>query len=72
MSAEVIMPIYNEYADDMSPEEFIKSYWNFASDGLRGEMIEYIEDHPFDGCARYIEQWIAFVDHNRGRVLSLI
>jgi hypothetical protein len=47
-------------------------YWDESTPGVRLQMIEYIEERPFPGCERYIEQWQEYLEHNKGRVLSLI
>ena len=69
--AKEIMPVYIGFSTDLTPMEFIKQYWNDASDGVRLQMIEYIDERPFDGCERYIQEWQYYLDHNNGRVLSL-
>ena len=64
-----IMPVYEDHAEYTTPVDFIMQYWDYASDGVRLQMMEYIEEHPFAGCERYIEQWNYYLDHNKGRVL---
>ena len=70
--AKDLMPMYEEFADDITPMEFIKQYWNDATPGVRLQMIEYIDERPFPGCERYVEQWQDYLERNRDRVLSLI
>lgn len=70
--ARDLMPMYEEFADDITPMEFIMQYWDESTPGVRLQMIEYIEERPFPGCERYIEQWQEYLEHNKGRVLSLI
>ena len=69
--AELLIPIYKEFSYCMSPEEFIKTYWNTASEGLRGEMIEYINRRPFSGCEKYIDEYHGYLSRKCGGVLSL-
>ena len=70
--ARDLMPMYEEFADGITPMEFIKQYWDEATPGLRLQMIEYMEGRPFPGCDRYIEQWEEYLERNRDKVLSLI
>ena len=69
--AKEIMPDYVAYSEYLTPMEFIKLCWGESSDGVRLQMIEYIDKRPFDGCERYIQEWQYYLDHNNGRVLSL-
>ena len=69
--AEDIMPAYIEFSYCMTPKDFITTYWKDSSDGLRSQMIEYIEMRPFDGCDKYIMQWNSYLEHNKNRVFSL-
>ena len=71
-AAKEIMPVYQLFADGMTPMEFIEDNWQYSSPGVQMQMIEYIEQYPFDGCDRYLQQWDAYLEHNKGRVLSLI
>ena len=64
-----IMPVYEDYVEYATPVDFIRDNWDYATDGVRLQMMEYIEEHPFAGCERYIEQWNYYLDHNKGRVL---
>ena len=67
-----IMPVYEDYVEYATPVDFIRDNWDYATDGVRLQMMEYIEEHPFAGCERYIEQWNYYLDHNKGRVLTLL
>ena len=67
-----IMPQYMEYSNDYTPAEFINQYWDYATDGLRLQMIEYIQAHPFEGCEKYTQAWNAYLERKKGKVLTLI
>ena len=69
--AREIMESYAEFSSDLTPMEFIRQYWGEASPAVQLEMIEYIEQRPFPGCEKYLQQWNSYLEHNRGRVLSL-
>ena len=60
------MPGYDEFADQLTPEQFIRTFWNDASDEMRGHMIAYITEHPFDGCFTYISQWLEYLKRTHG------
>ena len=60
------MPGYDEFADHLTPREFIRTFWNDASDEMRGHMIAYITEHPFDGCFTHITQWVQYVQRTHG------
>ena len=64
------IPIYEQEHEYCMPEEFIKYYWNDATNELRGQMIEYLEEYPFDGCEKYKEQWNDFLERYRGMPYS--
>ena len=52
-----VMPGYDEYADQLTPEQFIKTFWKDASVEMRGCMIDFILEHPFEGDIKYLSQW---------------
>ena len=60
------MPGYDEFADQLTPEQFIRTFWNDASNEMRGCMIAYIFEHPFDGCLTYIAQWLQHIQRTHG------
>ena len=60
------IPGYDEFADHLTPEEFVRTFWNDASDEMRGHMITYILEHPFDGCFTYISQWLEYLKRTYG------
>ena len=64
--ANGIMPGYDVFADHLNPEEFIQTFWRDASNEMRGHMIEYITEHPFDGCFMYIAQWLEYIQRTYG------
>ena len=74
---DISMPGYDEFADHLtpgsdegvhrlSPEEFIRTFWKDASNEMRGCMIAYIFEHPFDGCFTYIAQWLQYIQRTHG------
>ena len=63
---DINMPGYDEFADQLTPEQFIRTFWNDASDEMRGHMIAYITEHPFDGCFTYISQWLEYLKRTHG------
>ena len=60
-----------DYQLKTNPVTFIGDNWANATDGVRLQMIEYIEEHPFAGCDKYTQQWASYLEHHKGRVLSL-
>lgn len=64
-----IMPGYNDYVDQLTPEQFIKMFWNDATDDMRGCMIDYIDEHPFDGSLKYVAEWIDNLKRTYGLTL---
>ena len=65
---DAIMPGYSDYVDQLTPEQFIKMFWNDASDDMRGHMIDYINEHPFDGSLRYVAEWIDNLKRTYGQL----
>ena len=63
---DINMPGYDEFADHLTPEEFIRTFWKDASNEMRGCMIAYIFEHPFDGCFTYIAQWLQHIQRTHG------
>ena len=61
-----IMPGYDDFAEHLTPEQFIRTFWKDASDEMRGHMIAYITQHPFDGCFTYISQWLEYIQRTHG------
>ena len=53
-----LLPGYSDYVNQLTPEQFIKMFWKDASDEMRGCMIDYINENPFDGCLKYIAEWV--------------
>ena len=67
-SQEEIIPGYSDYVDQLTPEQFIKMFWNDASDDIRGCMINYIDEHPFDGSLKYVAEWIDNLKRTYGQL----
>ena len=67
-SQEEIIPGYNDYIDQLTPEQFIKMFWNDASDDMHSCMINYIDEHPFDGSLRYVAEWIDNLKRTYGQL----
>ena len=61
VDAKEIMPGYSDYADQLSPEEFIRNFWDVATDEMRGCMIDYIHECPFEGSIKYIAEWVEHI-----------
>lgn len=57
VAAVLTMPEYAQFNYGMTPEQFIKHYWNDATNEVREHMIEYIEEYPFDGSDKYVGEW---------------
>ena len=60
-----IMPVYEDYVEYATPVDFIMQYWDYATDGVRLQMMEYIEEHPFDGCEEYLEEWDKIIEYHK-------
>ena len=67
-SQEEIMPGYNDYIDQLTPEQFIKMFWNDTSDDMRSCMINYINEYPFDGSLKYVAEWIDNLKRTYGQL----
>ena len=67
-SQEEIIPGYRDYVDQLTPEQFIKMFWNDASDEMRDCMIDYINEHPFDGSLKYVAEWIDNLKRTYGQL----
>ena len=67
--ADEIIPGYNDYVDQLTPDQFIKMFWNDATDDMRGCMIDYIDEHPFDGSLRYIAEWTGYLGRIYGQLI---
>lgn len=61
VDANEIMPGYAEYADQLTPEQFIRNFWNVATDEMRGCMIDYVHECPFEGSIKYIAEWVEHI-----------
>lgn len=64
-----ILPGYEDYVSQLTPEQFIEMFWNVASDDMRGYMIEYINEYPFDGSLRYIAEWMGYLGRIYGQLI---
>ena len=65
----IMLPGYEDYAEQLTPGEFIKMFWNDASDDMRGYMIEYINEYPFDGSLKYIVEWAGYLGRIYGQLI---
>ena len=63
-----IIPGYSDYISQLTPEEFIKMFWSDASDEMRGCMIDYINEYPFDGSLKYVAEWITNLQRTYGQL----
>ena len=65
---DAIIPGYSDYVDQLTPEQFIKMFWNDASDDMRSCMINYINEYPFDGSLKYVAEWIDNLKRTYGQL----
>jgi len=64
--AEAVMPKYCYSSDFQTPAEFIQQGWRYTENDAKANMIEYIEEHPFNGCERYVEEWNSLLEYYEG------
>ena len=60
-----IMPEYQYSSDLETPMQFIEKNWRIAENSSKHNMILYIEEHPFDGCEEYLEEWDKIIEYHK-------